>query len=204
MNEHLKQFDIARQLYPGSKLGNANEFKNFVFRSMYPVKPKCKYDIKTVLPLLAPAIKRQIQWRAEAVAGDFRPPWKNFQTWVNDNYWEFEPPLVAVLHAPKTCHVCGGNPSGQTGGKWHCPEHNPYKVPKFKKYESPSQPPETSHNRSPITQTPVKPEEQGHCNGSGDTGGTTQGVGTKPAPILTPHGTVIPPEKMALIDGFGK
>jgi hypothetical protein len=153
MNDHQKTFDIARKLYPGSKVGNANEFKNFVYRSMYPNRPKCKYDIKDVLPLLAPAIKRQIQWRLEAKTGEFRPPWKNFQTWVNDNYWEFEPPLVAVMHAPKTCCVCGEPADTVIGNKRYCPKDNPYGRVKFIKPE------DRLHRCS--TLNPVKPEELG-------------------------------------------
>jgi hypothetical protein len=152
MNEHLRQFDIARKLYPGSKVGNANEFKNFVYRSMYPNKPKCKYDIRDVLPLLAPAIKKQIQWRLEAKISDFRPPWKNFQTWINDNYWEFEPPLVAVMHAPKTCCVCGEPASTVIGNKRYCPKDNPYGRVKFIKPE------ERLHR--PNTSNQVMPEER--------------------------------------------
>ena len=107
MNEHIKQFDIARKLYPGSKAGNANEFKNFVTNSLYPLKGKCKYDIKAVIPLLLSAIKLQIQWRDEA-KGEFRPEWKGFSKWINDQWWEFEPPTKAV-QAPDMCCVCGGN-----------------------------------------------------------------------------------------------
>ena len=133
MNAHLKTFDIARVLYPGSKIGNANEFKNFVTKSLYPAKGMCKFDIKEVLPLLLPAIKRQIQWRAEA-KGEFRPEWKGFSVWINDNYWEFEPPINKKIVAPKMCDTCGGNGTNFTKGKWWCQEHNPYKLPAGYKY----------------------------------------------------------------------
>ena len=52
-------------------------------------------------------------------------------------------PLTGVVKKVKMCHVCGGNATGQTNGKLHCPEHNPYKVPKFQTAEqrmTPSQP----------------------------------------------------------------
>jgi hypothetical protein len=118
MNEHMKQFDIARTLYPGSKRGCANEFKGFVTNSLYPPKGMCKYDIKVVIPLLEPAIKRQIQWRAEA-KGEFRPEWKGFSVWINDQYWEFEPPVGKVV-APRTCRICGEAGHVSVGNKWFC------------------------------------------------------------------------------------
>ena len=179
MNDHLKQFDIARQLYPGSKVGNANEFKNFVYRASYPNRPKCKYDVKEVLPLLVPSIKRQIQWRKEAKAGEFRPPWKNFQTWVNDNYWEFEPPLVAVLHDPKTCCVCGEPSTSMVGNKRYCPKDNPYKsVVKFDAKAF------MKHNRSPAN--PVTPEEV--SIEAQDAGDKLMGAGRVASPpILNPE-----------------
>lgn len=118
MSAHHKTFDIARKLYPGSKVGNANEFKNFVTKSLYPSKGMCKFDIREVLPLLAPAIRRQIQWRAEA-KGEWRPEWKGFSVWINDNYWEFEPPTKPI-RATKTCANCGGAWTGQKGRTYHC------------------------------------------------------------------------------------
>ena len=152
MTEHSKQFDIARKLYPGCKLGNANEFKNFVFRSIYPVKPKCKYDINEVLPMLTSAIKQQIQWRTEA-KGEFRPEWKNFQTWINDNYWEFEPPVTCV--APKMCYLCGGKPDRFDGYKPVCSFCKPIVPLKFKKYV-PSVPAITDDTGAGSTPAPTK------------------------------------------------
>lgn len=143
--KHDKIFDAARKLYPGSKRGNANEFKNFVTNSLYPKKGLCKYDIEEVLPLLEPAIRRQIKWREEAKASEFRPEWKGFQVWVNDQYWEFEPPVSAEkLISPKMCRVCGGNATVTLEGKRYCPEHNPYKTPRFIKPEIKKTPSSTS------------------------------------------------------------
>ncbi len=49
-------FEQSRQLYPGTKRGGQTEFGNF----------KRHKDWKTVLPLLKPAVERQIEWRAES------------------------------------------------------------------------------------------------------------------------------------------
>ena len=196
MNEHLKTFDIARKLFPGSKRGNANEFQNFAANSLYPKNKLCKYSIKEVLPLLAPAIKTQIQWRKEAKAGEFREGWKNFQTWINDQYWEFEPPIKVEIRKKNICHVCGGNATGQANKKWHCPEHSPYARPTFKKYETPS-----------VT---------GNLDTKGKDTDTSllldvkvpaidkAGAGLLSAPIKTPLGTDFTKAKAIIENAFGK
>jgi hypothetical protein len=77
-------FDKARKLYPGTRRGNETEFANF--------KKKHK-DWKEVLPLLFPAIEKQIKWKETARANGLRfvRLWKIFQTWINQRCWEEEP-----------------------------------------------------------------------------------------------------------------
>ena len=73
-------FESARKLYPHTKRGLDTEFKDF---------QKKHRDWRQVLPLLKAAIEKQIEWRKNA-NGDFRPEWKNFQTWTNQRCWELE------------------------------------------------------------------------------------------------------------------
>jgi len=80
--KEMAEFDEARRFYPGVKRGNDREFKNFC---------KKNKDWREALPLLLPAITKQIVWREKA-NGEFRPPWKNFQTWINQGCWEDELP----------------------------------------------------------------------------------------------------------------
>ena len=75
-------FEAARKSYQGVKRGFQTEFVNFI---------KKHKDWKNVLILLLPAIQAQIKWRATA-KGEFRPAWKNFQTWINQRCWEEELP----------------------------------------------------------------------------------------------------------------
>ncbi len=89
----LQTFNTARKLYPGTKRGNPTEFENFV---------KKHKDWRQVLPLLKEAVKKQIKWRTEA-GGEFRPPWKNFSTWINQRCWEDE----VVVGDSGLCLVCG-------------------------------------------------------------------------------------------------
>ncbi len=76
-------FEKARVMYPGSKLGLDTEFNYF--------KKKNK-DWKELLTLLAPAIRRQIRWRENKQLGEFIPEWKGFQSWIYNRYWEIETP----------------------------------------------------------------------------------------------------------------
>ncbi len=76
-------FDQARKIYPGSKRGNRTEF--FYFKA-------CHNDWKEILKFLKAAIETQIAWREAAATGEFRPPWKNFKTWIYNKCWEEEMP----------------------------------------------------------------------------------------------------------------
>ncbi len=84
-------FNLARTLYPGSKLGNESEYANFIWRSKHPLPGKAMFNAKEVLPRLLVAVKAQIQWRADC-NGEFRPEWKHFQAWINNRWWEMELP----------------------------------------------------------------------------------------------------------------
>ena len=79
-------FDEARRLYPHRKLGLEVEFNYF--------KKKHK-NWRQILPLLKPAIERQIKWRKEVTSKnyanpkfrEFIPEWKHFQSWICNSYW---------------------------------------------------------------------------------------------------------------------
>ncbi len=75
-------FNESRKLFGGIKRGNQIEFDNFC---------KKHKDWENILPLLKPAVEAQIKWRQEA-NGEFQPPWKNFQTWINQSCWSEETP----------------------------------------------------------------------------------------------------------------
>lgn len=72
-------FNSARKLYPGTKLGLDTEFINF--------KKKHK-DWKVILPKLEQAINNQIEARRKSTG--FVPEWKHFKTWINNRGWEEE------------------------------------------------------------------------------------------------------------------
>lgn len=93
INIYKTIFDQARIKYPGHKRGVETEFDYFC---------KVHKDYPALLPLLLPAIEKQIQWRL--VAGlnpkTFIPPWQHFKTWVFNRSWEIE--------VPQTTHVPPG------------------------------------------------------------------------------------------------
>ncbi len=75
----ISEFDIARKAWPGVKRGLDEEFENF---------KKKHRDWKKALSLLKPAIDEQVKRRKINVsASRFVPPWKNFQTWINNRCW---------------------------------------------------------------------------------------------------------------------
>ena len=83
LSKNEKIFDFVRKKYPGSKKGLKTEYDNF--------KKKHK-NYLAILELLLPAINKQIIWRQNS-NGEFRPEWKNFQTWINQKEWEMELPI---------------------------------------------------------------------------------------------------------------
>jgi hypothetical protein len=77
-----KYFESARLLYPGNRNGLESEWDNFE-------KKNPEYD--EILPLLIPAIEREIAHKAALKASNqFCAEWKNFQTWINKKCWTQE------------------------------------------------------------------------------------------------------------------
>jgi hypothetical protein len=109
--KYTQQFEQARKIYPGTKRGCETEFANF---------EKHK-DWKKVLPLLKPAIEKQIEWRRESKAANiWVPKWKNFQTWINNRCWEDEIEIESVADAAG-CGPCDEEDARRTlrqAGLW--------------------------------------------------------------------------------------
>lgn len=80
-SEEEKAFEEARKLYPSTaKRGHETEWGNF---------KKKHRDWKDAVADLVPAIQIQIRERElKQSRKEFVPPWKNFQTWINQRYWE--------------------------------------------------------------------------------------------------------------------
>ena len=78
------EFEKARSLYKGTKVGSGPEYKNFI-----KVCKKEKLKPSEVVLLLVPAIEKQIAWR-ESANGEFRPEWKGFSAWINQMFWTAE------------------------------------------------------------------------------------------------------------------
>ncbi len=126
------QFEQARKLYPGTTRGLPTEFDNF----------RKHKDWKDILPLLIPAIEAQIAWRKSAKNGEFREAWKHFRTWINQSWWEMEPPVAETEQDNKTrlypikgkfCHKrgCGMPAVWRSGGDYPhhaCLDHAPAKI----------------------------------------------------------------------------
>lgn len=85
--EHLDIFDIFRKAYLGTKKGNSTEFENFKRKHQ---------DWKEILPDLKAILDCQINQKSIlAASGQFVPPWKNLQTWINQRCWEEELPQTS-------------------------------------------------------------------------------------------------------------
>ena len=94
-------FDGARMLYPGIKRGLTTEYKNF--RSKY------KQECASLIPLLVPAIKKQIAYKLHLKRTTEKTwPWKHFQTWINQRVWEAEIPAMKSAVKIERCN-CGKN-----------------------------------------------------------------------------------------------
>jgi len=80
--DYKEKFEIFRKLFGGTKKGLDTEYENFIKKTK---------NWKDVLPLLQPAVKKEIEWRKQK--REFTPQWKNLSTWINNRCWEqeFEP-----------------------------------------------------------------------------------------------------------------
>lgn len=88
-----QQFDAFRKRYPGTKRGFKIEFDNF--------KKKNPKTWREIIPLLAPALDRLIEWHERRIAaGQFAPNYKNLATWLNQQCWTEE--LPEIIETPIT------------------------------------------------------------------------------------------------------
>ena len=138
--DQIQMFEEARKLYPGTKRGLGQEFVNFRDKQ-HNKEPLLEYSLDKVMPLLKPAIENQIAWRNRA-NGDFRPPWKHFSTWINQQCWTETPETVAMASKKKTklFPISGRNCSKQgcrmpavykeagAYDHYYCSQHMPEKV----------------------------------------------------------------------------
>lgn len=87
------EFEKFRQLYPGRKRGFRPELDNF----------KKKFENwNSIIPLLLPAVKRMIEFsECSRAAGQFTPEYKNLSTWINNQCWTEEYPVVTPPAAAK-------------------------------------------------------------------------------------------------------
>lgn len=108
-------FNEARKAYPGIKRGFEVEWQNF----------RSKYKMKSVgIPaLLLPAINQQIIYREACEKADmWCPPWKHFQTWINNQCWTEEQPRIKTNKpTERTCKYCGKPAVAAYGRNWYCP-----------------------------------------------------------------------------------
>lgn len=75
-------FDSFRKAYGGTKRGLKVELDNF---------KKKNDNWREIVPLLMPALEREIAYREQAqAAGQFVPNWAYLQTWINQRRWETE------------------------------------------------------------------------------------------------------------------
>lgn len=89
LSELEKQFEEFRKAYPGTKRGFKAEFDNF--------KRKNPKTWREIIPLLAPALERLIEWHERSIAaGQFTPNYKNLATWLNQQCWTEELPEIIV------------------------------------------------------------------------------------------------------------
>ena len=76
------EFEEARQLYPGDKRSMIVEWTYFCNLKRF------KGRWSEIVPLLIPAIKRQIEHRK--IATGFVAEWKGFKSWIYNSYWTLE------------------------------------------------------------------------------------------------------------------
>lgn len=97
---HKEQFEQARRLYPKKTGKRGLELEWEAFTKL--LKYRGHYD--EIMPLLVPAIERQIVYRASTK--EWCPQWKDFCRWMKGGWWTEEVPQT---DAPKRhkCDLCG-------------------------------------------------------------------------------------------------
>lgn len=87
-SELEEAFEIFRKRYPGMKRGHKVEFENF--------KKKNPSKWQSIVPLLLPAIEREIRYHEESEAARaFVPSYAHLSTWINQSRWTTEFPTIA-------------------------------------------------------------------------------------------------------------
>jgi hypothetical protein len=89
-------FNAACLLYPGLKRESITELADFQMGN---------FDWENDLPLLLPAIQKQIEWRNNSDLA-WRPPWKNFKAWLSGRHWE-DVLSESAEAKEKDCIECG-------------------------------------------------------------------------------------------------
>ena len=91
--ELKEEFEEFRKAYKGAKRGLAVEFNNLCRR----------YKAAEVVPLLMPALMREIAYHADCERlNAFCPEWANLATWINQARWTAEFPTVKAPFVRKT------------------------------------------------------------------------------------------------------
>ncbi len=86
-SELEEAFEVFRKRYPGTKRGHKVEFENF--------KKKNPSTWQSIIPLLLPAIEREIKHHEEAAAAHaFVPAYAHLATWINQSRWTSEFPAI--------------------------------------------------------------------------------------------------------------
>ena len=90
--DNIKEFDLFRSQYPGTKRGLELEFENF---------KKKNQNFKEIIPLLLTALEKEIHWRQQKKSKSlFVAEWKHLQTWINNRCWEQEFEEIPKPYAP--------------------------------------------------------------------------------------------------------
>ena len=93
-SELEEAFEVFRKRYPGTKRGHKVEFENF--------KKKNPATWQSIIPMLLPAIEREIRHHEESEAARvFVPAYANLATWINQSRWTSEFPTIAPGQQPQ-------------------------------------------------------------------------------------------------------
>lgn len=96
-SELEEAFEVFRKRYPGTKRGHKVEFEN--------LKKKNQSTWQSIIPLLLPAIEREIRHHEAATAAHvFVPAYANLATWINQSRWTSEFPAIESSQQPQQSH----------------------------------------------------------------------------------------------------